>query len=67
MDHQSPLKAPETRHPPVPLDPIIYPDHPDYPSIPPKRRNIPTDPNITEPHETNYDEPGFGWINLDLP
>ena len=42
-------KAPEIRRPPAPLDPNIYPGHPDWPPTPPEWRNTPPDPN--EPPE----------------
>ena len=34
--HPTHLRASEIRRPPAPLDPIIYPGHPDRPSPPPK-------------------------------
>jgi len=42
-------KAPEIRRPPAPLDPNIYPGHPDWPPTPSGFRNTPPDPN--EPPE----------------
>jgi len=42
-------KAPEIRRPPAPLDPNLYPGHPDWPPTPPEWRNTPPDPN--EPPE----------------
>jgi len=41
-------KAPEIRRPPAPLDPNLYPGHPDWPT-PAEFRNTPPDPN--EPPE----------------
>jgi len=42
-------KAPEIRRPPAPLDPNIYPGHPDWPPTSPDSYNTPPDPN--EPPE----------------
>jgi len=49
-------KAPEIRRPPAPLDPNLYPGHPDWPPTSPDSYNIPPDPN--EPPEPDADPDG---------